>query len=499
MKRLLTILLSTVALFATAQTYEIGVHGDSQGGDTTAYYVIQNRDTLGKSALLITNSEDSLWIIVGDSMAQLDANVPLTITPDIIDSLSIDSLKSRIVETDSLTLLRSGTSTYTGTRTAFVGASNGTIGYSSDSKCEPCIWLRDTDSVYTRDNSWNVGIGTSSPLYKLHVAGDYLSKQGAFSLVNSDSIHLIPAIPSYFVKGSLHKVDLGQASYMSGVAIFPTGNKPNVYSTVINTTTTTNVGIVMNLDADSLPQYSIGYQHTAGTDYNKWDLGIDGFEMVIGDSALWHISSINTTDTIINISADSTVYMSGNLGIGTASPSSSLDVVGSLQYVDGNQSDGYILTSDANGNATWQDPTAYGEMGFGDSSVTVALTQNVWTHVTNSGNNLWVEGVVDTHNVTYSADSLIINKTGAYAVNVQLSMEGTSGSTLQLGIYINGSLACTCVGATSLANNRTVQLSYTNIDGLTSGDVIQVMVRNTASNDDIDVLTGKIALNKVGN
>jgi len=112
MRIVLTLLLASVAYFATAQTYEIGVHGDSQGGDTTAYYVIQNRDTLGKSALLITNSEDSLWIIVGDSTAQIDANVPLTVTPNIIDSLSLDSLKSRVVDTDSLTLLRSGSSTF---------------------------------------------------------------------------------------------------------------------------------------------------------------------------------------------------------------------------------------------------------------------------------------------------------------------------------------------------------------------------------------------------
>ena len=498
MRIVLTLLLASVAYFATAQTYEIGVHGDSQGGDTTAYYVIQNRDTLGKSALLITNSEDSLWIIVGDSTAQIDANVPLTVTPNIIDSLSLDSLKSRVVDTDSLTLLRSGSSTYTGQRTAFVGASNGTVGYSSDSKCEPCIWLRDTDSVYTRDTDWNVGIGTTSPQYKLHVEGDYLSKQGGFSLVNSDSIHLIPAIPSYFVKGSLHKVDLGQASYMSGVAIFPTGNKPNVYSTVINTTTTTNVGIVMNLDADSLPQYSIGYQWTAGTDYSKWDLNYDGFEIIIGDSALWHISSRTRLDTIINISADRTVYMSGNVGIGVQTPSANLDLVGTLQYIDGNQANNYVLTSDATGNATWQDPYAYGEMGFGDSSSTIALSQNTKTFVTNSNNDLWSEGAVTLSNFTYQNDTIICNKDGVYELNLRLSGDAALNDVIKLGVYVNGSLGCTCMGEVTSPIGGTIELGYIDILPLSSGDVIEVIIENTANNNDFDVISGKMMVHLIG-
>ena len=44
---------------------------------------------------------------------------------------------------------------------------------------------------------------------------------------------------------------------------------------------------------------------------------------------------------------------SGSLGIGTNTPTATLDVVGTLQYVDGNQAVGKVLTSDADGNANW--------------------------------------------------------------------------------------------------------------------------------------------------
>ena len=46
----------------------------------------------------------------------------------------------------------------------------------------------------------------------------------------------------------------------------------------------------------------------------------------------------------------------GFLGINNIDPSATLDVVGTMQFVDGNQATGYVLASDANGNANWTDP-----------------------------------------------------------------------------------------------------------------------------------------------
>lgn len=49
--------------------------------------------------------------------------------------------------------------------------------------------------------------------------------------------------------------------------------------------------------------------------------------------------------------------VTGNVGIGTTSPTAKLHVVGTFQLVDGNQALGRVLTSDASGSATWQTPT----------------------------------------------------------------------------------------------------------------------------------------------
>ena len=49
----------------------------------------------------------------------------------------------------------------------------------------------------------------------------------------------------------------------------------------------------------------------------------------------------------------------GNLGIGTNNPVAKLDVAGNVRIADGTQGAGKILTSDANGNASWKSQ-AYG-------------------------------------------------------------------------------------------------------------------------------------------
>ena len=47
-------------------------------------------------------------------------------------------------------------------------------------------------------------------------------------------------------------------------------------------------------------------------------------------------------------------YNSGNVGIGTATPGAKLDVDGQVKIADGTQGLGKVLTSDANGFASWQ-------------------------------------------------------------------------------------------------------------------------------------------------
>ena len=53
-------------------------------------------------------------------------------------------------------------------------------------------------------------------------------------------------------------------------------------------------------------------------------------------------------------SDDFVVNSNGQVGIGTVFPGKTLDLRGKFKLVDGTQSDGYFLTSDANGNGSWK-------------------------------------------------------------------------------------------------------------------------------------------------
>ena len=54
-----------------------------------------------------------------------------------------------------------------------------------------------------------------------------------------------------------------------------------------------------------------------------------------------------------------------NVGIGTSAPGAKLDVEGNIKITDGTQASGYVLTSDANGLASWQTlpPSGWGLSG----------------------------------------------------------------------------------------------------------------------------------------
>jgi microcystin-dependent protein len=83
---------------------------------------------------------------------------------------------------------------------------------------------------------------------------------------------------------------------------------------------------------------------------------LDGFHAnnlpyINGSGTANHIPQFTDADTL----TDSVIFQSGsNIGIGTMDPSETLHVAGSVRIVDGSQAQGSILTSDANGVASWQ-------------------------------------------------------------------------------------------------------------------------------------------------
>lgn len=77
-------------------------------------------------------------------------------------------------------------------------------------------------------------------------------------------------------------------------------------------------------------------------------------------------------------------YFLGNLGLGIQTATAKLDVVGKIKITDGTQGAGKVLTSDANGLASWQTATGGGNLSGTGATGSLAL----WTGTTTLGINV---------------------------------------------------------------------------------------------------------------
>jgi microcystin-dependent protein len=123
--------------------------------------------------------------------------------------------------------------------------------------------------------------------------------------------------------------------------------------------------------------------------------------------------------------------LGGNVGIGTMSPLAKLDVTGNIKITDGTQGAGKVLTSDANGLASWQTAgTATNVSGI------VAVANGGTGAATLAANNLLVgngTSAVSTISPATSGNILYANGTNwlSKTLGVGLSGNGASFSNMQ--------------------------------------------------------------------
>lgn len=161
------------------------------------------------------------------------------------------------------------------------------------------------------DNGTNIGIGTSSPLYKFHI-------QSATG--NSDI--LIRSMDSSAIS-SLRLRNSAGAEF--GINKFG----PNATGTFMGISRV-NMAAINNFVSGPLVLNS-------------------GGDVAIGNT----VSNTQVARIFVKGST-------GNVGIGTTNPSTKLEVVGQVKITGGSPGVGKVLTSDASGLATWQTPTGGG-------------------------------------------------------------------------------------------------------------------------------------------
>jgi len=211
------------------------------------------------------------------------------------------------------------------------------------------------DAKFNVQSSGKVGIGTSTPRYQLDVKGntiidsslfigfnDTMSVNG-FNLLSNLSVQTdalsVVEVHSYSDDGSVLGSPLLYFAKSRGTHLAPT---PVLQGDILG-------GI-----------YSTGYdgsKYSIGSVIEFQSSGIAGVDSLPTDIVF------GTTRIDGNTPVEAMrINNAGSVGIGTPTPTATLQVgdsinAATLRYIDGNQAAGKVLTSDANGNASWQAPT----------------------------------------------------------------------------------------------------------------------------------------------
>lgn len=153
--------------------------------------------------------------------------------------------------------------------------------------------------------------------------------------------------------------------------------------------------------------------------------------------------------------AETMTLSGGAVGIGTTSPSALLDVSGSFRYADGNEGSGKILTSDANGNASWQ-----------PGQLKSDLSANIYfspAFVMNDGVGYLADFTTISYidNLTYTGGIITVPEAGLYHFDLFATpaFVYTNSINMQILIKINGNL-----NSQHFSNNLSTDLKLNALD-----------------------------------
>ncbi len=298
-------------------------------------------------------------------------------------------------------------------------------------------WVVNSSNIYNNGN--NVGLGTTSPLNKLHLLsssntdGIYIQNSngggnGTANLYMSGYADITPGTTRPAVR--ISATDDGAYSANFTIATKAPGADANALAERLRIAADGNVGIGTNNPVNKLQV--AGNLHVDGhsvyfrenptdiKDVIKWNRYADRMDM-----GGWAGVNLGYTDGSVGDSVLPVLTVNRDkVGIGTTTPAQRLHVAGTVQTdnlkLTNGAVNGYILKTDGAGNAAWVNP----------SSVTTATTVNT----TSSANALTttVNGVSSTANLINSISYSI-----PYPGTVQYIINGVVAPGLNIASFVN--------------------------------------------------------------
>lgn len=220
----------------------------------------------------------------------------------------------------------------------------------------------------------NVGIGTTTPVNKLSVVG-------SVNIVDSLAIGTETPENNLTVNGSMN---------VDGILGVGTANPPNEFSVVGEANITDRLGIGIITAPNELS--------------------------VVGQANITDKLGIGTETPENELSVYGNADISNKLGIGTANPTTTLDVIGTIKMTDGTQGEGKVMTSDETGIASWETPawtkvendisnSNSGNVGVGTSTPSEKLEVNGRVKAKGYKNTIYSAGGLNVGNTTLSGNN----------------------------------------------------------------------------------------------
>ncbi len=269
-------------------------------------------------------------------------------------------------------------------------------------------WTVSGDDIYNA-NVGNVGIGTTTPSTKLHLE----DTSGGNTIINQDfESGLAP-----FTTGGDANWLIQTTNVNTGLSAAGSGNISDSQTTYMEYNVTVPAGgATLNFyyEVSSESGWDFLRFYIAGVQQDEWS-GIIGYTQ--------QSYALNAGTYVLRWSYEKDSSFDGGndeayIDDVTIATASSI-----FRIVDGTQSDGFILTSDTNGNASWVDPT--GTTGDdGDWTITGADMSNANTGQVSVTNSLAGNSVLYGEN---SSTALTAGTHGIHGVTNSVDLIGSAG------------------------------------------------------------------------
>ena len=145
---------------------------------------------------------------------------------------------------------------------------------------------------------------------------------------------------------------------------------------------------------------------------------------------------------------------------------------------------------------------SFGTMGFADSSETIAITQNIYSPITNAENTLWTTGYQYGGDLTFTGDSVQVAAEGPYEIDWDISFAGVDTDVYKFSLWVDnvkqGGKGEATVDRTGAITTDIVNVSaHTIISALDSGVWISLRVTETANGNDASIIAGNFTIKQL--